>query len=356
MNVPAGNSGAGSHADTDSKEAPRPSSNAGEAAPGPDAGAASKAVRGTDARAATGAVHDITASTLRDWPLPMPGAHADKEVRGHVLIVAGSREMPGALLLAATAALRAGAGKLTIATAASVTAALGVALPEARVIGLEETPEGGLRARSPTDAADAATVIPVLQQACERASAILIGPGMQDKQACAALVAALLPCCGKAPVILDAGAMCVAGGDNCMRFHTPVLLTPHAGELAGLTGEDKQHIAADPQTASRAAAQRLNAVVALKGSTTIITAPDGGTWSHTGGNTGLAISGSGDVLAGLIAGLAARGATLEQAAAWGVALHAMAGEQLSLRHGPLGYLAREISAEVPALLRALSAH
>ena len=356
MNVPAGNSGAGSHADPDSEEAPRPSSNAGEAVPGPDAGAASEAVRGTDARAATGAVHDITASTLRDWPLPMPGAHADKEVRGHVLIVAGSREMPGALLLAATAALRAGAGKLTIATAASVTAALGVALPEARVIGLEETPEGGLRARSPTDAADAATVMPALQQACERASAILIGPGMQDKQACAALVAALLPCCGESPVILDAGAMCIAGGDNCMRFDTPVLLTPHAGELAGLTGEDKLHIAADPQAAARAAAQRLNAVVALKGSTTIITAPDGGTCSHTGGNTGLAISGSGDVLAGLIAGLAARGATLEQAAAWGVALHAMAGEQLSLRHGPLGYLAREISAEVPALLRALSAH
>ena len=80
---------------------------------------------------------------------------------------------------------------------------------------------------------------------------------------------------------------------------------------------------------------------------------DGRQWCHAGGNTGLAISGSGDVLAGLIAGLAARGAPLEQAAAWGVALHAMAGEQLALRHGPLGYLAREISAEVPALLRAL---
>jgi hydroxyethylthiazole kinase-like uncharacterized protein yjeF len=298
-------------------------------------------------------VRDITARTLRDWPLPMPGVDADKEVRGQVLIVAGSREMPGALLLAATAALRAGAGKLTIATAASVSTALGVALPEARVIGLGETPDAGLRAGSPSDAAD---VTPALQQACERASAILIGPGMQDKQACAALVAALLPHCRHAPLILDAGAMCVAGGDDCLRFDSPVLLTPHAGELAGLTGEDKQEIAADPQAAARAAAARLNAVVALKGSKTIIAAPDGGTWCHTGGNTGLAISGSGDVLAGLIAGLAARGATLEQAAAWGVALHAMAGEQLSLRHGPLGYLAREISAEVPALLRALSAH
>ncbi|MDR7048510.1 hydroxyethylthiazole kinase-like uncharacterized protein yjeF [Duganella sp. 3397] len=341
---------------------------------------AAAAHSGADSSASAATVREITAGMLRDWPLPMPGAHADKEARGHVLIVAGSREMPGALLLAATAALRAGAGKLTIATAASVTAALGVALPEARVIGLDETPEGGLVTRASNRAArellagssgelaegaplaasasekQDAGVAPPLRQACERASAVLIGPGMQDKDACAALVTALLPCCGNAPVILDAGAMCVAGGDDCMRFATPVLLTPHAGELAGLTGADKEAIAADPQPASRSAAQRLNAVVALKGATTIITAPDGDMWSHTGGNTGLAISGSGDVLAGLIAGLAARGASLEQAAAWGVALHAMAGEQLSLRHGPLGYLAREISAEVPALLRALSAH
>jgi NAD(P)H-hydrate repair Nnr-like enzyme with NAD(P)H-hydrate dehydratase domain len=94
--------------------------------------------------------------------------------------------------------------------------------------------------------------------------------------------------------------------------------------------------------------------VALKGALTVIAAPSGMQWCHRGGNSGLAISGSGDVLAGLIAGLAARGASLEQAAAWGVALHAMAGEQLALKHGPLGYLAREISGEIPALLRALT--
>jgi ADP-dependent NAD(P)H-hydrate dehydratase len=94
--------------------------------------------------------------------------------------------------------------------------------------------------------------------------------------------------------------------------------------------------------------------VALNGATTVIAAPGGALWQHQGGNIGLAISGSGDTLAGIIAGLAARGATLEQAAAWGVALHASAGEQLSLRFGVLGYLAREISAEVPALLRTLA--
>lgn len=286
----------------------------------------------------------ITAGSLRDWQLPMPGADADKEVRGHVLIVAGSREMPGALLLAATAALRAGAGKLTIATAASVAPHVGVALPEARVIGLAETADGGL-------VADGA---PGLHEACARACAVLIGPGMQDKAASAALVRALAPHCADTPLVLDAGAMCVAG--DGLRFDGPVLLTPHAGELAGLSGEGKEQIAAAPEEAARRATARWRAVVALKGAVTAIAAPSGQLWRHEGGNAGLAISGSGDVLAGLIAGLAARGAALEQAAAWGVALHAMAGEQLALRHGPLGYLAREISGEVPALLRALSAH
>ena len=286
----------------------------------------------------------ITAGSLRDWKLPMPGADADKEVRGHVLIVAGSREMPGAVLLAATAALRAGAGKLTIATAASVAPQLGVALPEARVIGLDETPDGGL-------VADGCAR---LSTACERASAVLIGPGMQDEAASAALVRSLLPHCAQAPLILDAGAMCLAR--DGFRFDNPVLLTPHAGELAGLTGGKKEDIVARPELAAQAAAGSWHAVVALKGAVTIIAEPSGKQWRHEGGNTGLAISGSGDVLAGLIAGLAARGATLEQAAAWGVALHAMAGEQLSLRHGPLGYLAREITGEVPALLRALAAH
>jgi hydroxyethylthiazole kinase-like uncharacterized protein yjeF len=159
------------------------------------------------------------------------------------------------------------------------------------------------------------------------------------------------PCAGT-PLILDAAAMHAGRPDG---FDGPMLLTPHAGELAGLTGDSKQDILAQPEAAARRAAQRWRAVVALKGAVTAIAHPAGQLWRHEGGNTGLAISGSGDVLAGLIAGLAARGAPLEQAAAWGVALHAMAGEQLSLRHGPLGYLAREISAEVPALLRALAA-
>lgn len=94
-------------------------------------------------------------------------------------------------------------------------------------------------------------------------------------------------------------------------------------------------------------------MVALKGARTVIAAPEGDVWLHTGGNIGLATSGSGDTLAGIIAGLAARGATLAQATVWGVALHARAGERLAQRFGQLGYLARDIPAEIPALLEEL---
>jgi hydroxyethylthiazole kinase-like uncharacterized protein yjeF len=325
---------------------------------------------------------DVTARLLRDWPLPVPEADGDKNARGYVVIIAGSREMPGAVLLAATAALRAGAGKLAIATAESVAPSIGVAVPEARVIGLQETAEGGLIVDERPD----------LQAICRQASAVLIGPGMQDETACCHLVRALLPDCSHAPLILDAAGMSIVSRDaDCasvatspvggeaaagaapaggaaqaaadataapvggFRFASPVLLTPHAGELAGLTGADKDDIRAQPDAAARLAAQRWQATVALKGALTVIADANNREWRHQGGNTGLAISGSGDVLAGIIAGLAARGAPLEQAAAWGVALHAMAGEQLALKHGPQGYLAREISTEVPALLRAMAA-
>jgi NAD(P)H-hydrate repair Nnr-like enzyme with NAD(P)H-hydrate dehydratase domain len=85
-----------------------------------------------------------------------------------------------------------------------------------------------------------------------------------------------------------------------------------------------------------------------------VTAPDGRLWRHEGGNVGLAVSGSGDALAGIIGGLAARGAPLEQAAAWGVALHARAGARLAEANGPLGYLARDLPSQVPMLMHALA--
>lgn len=288
---------------------------------------------------------EITPSLLRSWPLPMPAADGDKEVRGHLLIVAGSAEMPGAIVLAATAALRAGAGKLTLATGASVAAQVAVAMPEARVIGLDETVQGGFRHEARYQLAPLAGKV----------DAVLVGPGMCDTAASCELMRHLLPLFAGSRLILDACAMQVVRQPAQFRFDQPVLLTPHAGELAQLMGLSKDDVLADPHACAVEAARRWHAVVALKGAHTVIAMPGGNTWTHAGGNVGLAISGSGDTLAGIITGLAARGAPLEQACAWGIALHALAGEQLALRFGILGYLAREIPAEIPALLRHLAA-
>ena len=290
---------------------------------------------------------DVDASLLRNWPLPLPSNDADKEDRGHVLILGGSHEMPGAVILAATAALRAGAGKLTIATGRSVAQLVALAIPESRVLGLEETAAGGF----------ALEAVAALDPLADKISAILVGPGMQDEAGTARLVHALLPRLegGKVRVLLDANAMGAVlhppeGGAAPFRFGTPVVLTPHAGEMAHLTGIDKEDICAAPEHHALDMADRLNAVIALKGARTIIAAPGGERWQHEGGNVGLATSGSGDVLAGIIAGLAARGAELDQAVSWGVALHARAGERLAERFGKLGYLARELPDEIPALL------
>jgi hydroxyethylthiazole kinase-like uncharacterized protein yjeF len=300
---------------------------------------------------------ELNPTLLREWPLPQPGFDGDKEVRGHVLVVAGSVEMPGAAILAGEAALRAGAGKLTIATAASVAPLVGMAIPEARVIGLGETPGHGFQADSARR----------LAELSGKADALLVGSGMQDEGGCVELVHHLLARFSDIPILLDATAMCAVhprGEPHLLeeavdweqfRFPAPVLLTPHAGELARMTGGVRSEIEKAPHKAALAAAERWNAVVALKGATTVLATPGGQLWQHQGGNAGLAISGSGDTLAGIIAGLLARGASLEQAAAWGVVLHGAAGEQLALRCGPLGYLAREIAAEVPALLRVLAA-
>jgi hydroxyethylthiazole kinase-like uncharacterized protein yjeF len=287
------------------------------------------------------AARTLDEDAVRAWPLPALAHDIDKEARGRIVVVAGSREIPGAAVLAATAALRAGAGKLVIATAASVAPHMAFAMPEARVIALPETTAGGFAMQG----------VALLHHCLAGADAAVIGPGLVDEEATCVFVAALLPLLAGRPVVLDALAMNAAR--TAGRFAEPVLLTPHAGEMAHLSGQSKESVLADPQAAALAAARRWNAVVAVKGAITLIATPQGRLWRHEGGNCGLATSGSGDTLAGAIAGLAARGATLEQACAWGVVLHAQAGERLAARLGPVGFLARELPAEMLAVMNAL---
>ncbi|PZN96481.1 MAG: NAD(P)H-hydrate dehydratase [Alphaproteobacteria bacterium] len=289
----------------------------------------------------------IDRALLRTLPLPAHDGEVDKDARGRALIVGGCREMPGALLLAGVAALRAGAGKLQLATAASIAPALAMAIPETFVVALAEDEDG-------TVAASAGTVLAERVAHCD---ALLIGPGMAAGDAAADLAACLLERADSVAIVLDAAPLAgIAQVEARLQsLARPAILTPHAGEMASMMAVDRAEVLADPVAMATRAARRFNAVVVLKASTTFVAAPDGRMFRYDGGGVGLATSGSGDTLAGLATGLAARGADPLAAALWAVFVHGEAGRRLGHRIGRVGFLAREILAEVPHVIGAIEA-
>jgi ADP-dependent NAD(P)H-hydrate dehydratase len=289
---------------------------------------------------------NLTPAQLRRLPLPALSDSDDKEARGRVLLVGGCTENPGGLLLAAEAAMRAGAGKLQLATADSVAAAVAIAVPEARVFGFAAAASEGIDPGAAKKLAERAN----------RVDALLIGPGLVDEDAAGRLAEGVLKRIEKPAVVLDAGGLAALRRDRRALAHLEgrAVLTPHAGEMAQLLEMARDEVEADPEAAARRAAEAFGAVVALKGSSTIIVAPDGRAHRYTRGGVGLGTSGSGDVLAGIVVGLLARGADPLRAAAWGVFLHGEAGNALARRHGAVGFLAREIPAEVPRILHRAS--
>jgi hydroxyethylthiazole kinase-like uncharacterized protein yjeF len=279
---------------------------------------------------------------LRRFPLPEHPEDGDKEDRGRLLVVAGSRELAGAALLAGIAGLRAGAGKLQIVTGASVATALGVVVPEARVVGCAETDEGCI----------ASEEIESLLKWVEGAQATVIGCGLQHGPPLDALLDALLGSGIETPLVLDAAVLgSLAPRAEAVRgWKGGAILLPHAREMARLLECEAGEVEADPLAAARRAAGTFGAVSLIKGRYSYIVAPDGRAFRFTGGGVGLATSGSGDALAGIVGGLAARGADPLTAALWGVHLHGEAGRALAKRIGRIGFLARELLDEVPRLM------
>lgn len=281
----------------------------------------------------------VTPELLRGWPLPDPTG--GKNARGSILVIGGSAETLGAVVLAAEAALRAGAGKLQVATVASMAPYAGQSLPEARVMGLPETSAGALG----PDAAEA------VRELAENADAVLIGPGMADREATQAFAERLLPHL-TGPLALDAlGLASITADEKCLHhLDGRVVLTPNPTEIAISLHVDDDEIDDDPAGAATELARRARGVVALGGVTSWIATPDGKLWQDDSGGAGLGVSGSGDVQAGVVGGLLARGADPAQAAVYATYLHGRAGERLASSVGRLGFLARELAPEIPRAL------
>lgn len=284
----------------------------------------------------------IDLDLLRRMKLPHHPDDGDKEERRRLLVVGGSRELAGAVLLAGVAALRAGAGKLQIATADSISVQIGVAVPEARVIGLAETDEGCI----------AESGIDRLLEWTGAAQAVLLGCGLQHGAPLDTLLDRLFAARINVPLVLDAAVLGgLAERASALRaWPGGAAILPHTGEMARLLGCDREEVQADPLAAARRAAETFGAVTLIKGEYSHIVAPDGRAFRYRGGGVGLATSGSGDTLAGIVGGLAARGADPLSAVLWGVYLHGEAGRMLSAEVGRVGFLARELLDLVPGLM------
>lgn len=262
-------------------------------------------------------------------------AHLHKGEAGRLLVVGGSARYPGAPLLAARGALRAGAGLVTLAT--TVGPLLGASLPEATRLSL---PTDTDRLLDPARAAS--------ELSGERADALLVGPGLEPSERVDELVRRLALTDGP-PLLLDAGALSSIADEPDRLIGEParpLLLTPHVGEFLALSGA----ASADERTV-RAFAARSGAIVVCKSSTTLIAHPDGRFERRGLPNPLLATGGSGDVLAGVIGALLASGLDPYEAALLGVSWHSAAGLRLALRLGDAGLLASELADELPLLRR-----
>lgn len=261
--------------------------------------------------------------------LPRRKRDSHKGTYGSALLMGGSPQYPGAIVLAAEGAVRSGSGLVRVATVERALAAIVARVPEAIAA-------ADLGADFSLDGMDA----------------ILLGPGLGRDPEARRLVVRLLqetPC----PLVLDADAIAMLEGkpEAVRQCAQPVILTPHPGELALLLGKTVGEIQQDRPAAVREAAERTGTIVVLKGAGTLVAKTGQPTWINLNGNPGMACGGSGDVLAGLLAGLLAQNITPFEAACAAVWLHGTAGDLAALRMSQAAMKAGDIAQALPEAFR-----
>ena len=269
--------------------------------------------------------------------LPERAWNANKYTTGKVYVVAGSRSFTGAPVLTALAAMKAGAGAVVLGVPSSIHSIMAAKLTEVIIQPLEETPEGTV---SPASRAS-------MNERAQWADVVVAGPGLgrnaETDQFLRQWIGEI-----QQPLVLDAdGLNAVAGHTNVLSDRrAETILTPHAGELSRLTGEDSRAIESRRIEAAREASARFNSTVVLKGAPTAIGWEDGTVVLNSSGNAGMATIGSGDVLTGIIAGLWAQGMKKHEASAAGVYLHGCAGDLAMQKLGIRSMQASDILQEL----------
>lgn len=258
-------------------------------------------------------------------------ADTHKGTYGHLLVIAGSAGKSGAAALAATGALRSGAGLVTVATRGGVLTEVQAHAPEVMGVALPGSGALGLGDLEP------------LLAAAKGKQALVIGPGLGRGDGTSGLLRALLEKF-EGPVVLDADALNALAPDlNQLKApKAQLVLTPHPGEMSTLTGKAAADLKRDRVELARGLAARVNGVLVLKGARTVISAPDGELFVNPTGNAGMATAGSGDVLSGVLGALLAQGLSTVDAAICGVYAHGLAGDLQAKKTGQLGLVASDL--------------
>ncbi len=276
------------------------------------------------------------------FPPRRPLSH--KGSYGRVLVLAGSPGFTGAAALSSRAALRAGAGLVTLGVPESLNPVLEEKCTEVMTLPLPETPRRTLSIKA---------LAPILAF-CRKATVVALGPGLSQNEETGELVKALVQRCPR-PLVIDADGLNLIAGDPAIlkQARSPLTLTPHPGEMARLTGMTTKEILADREKAARRFVRRYGVTLVLKGAGTLVASPRGNLRINLTGNPGMATGGTGDVLTGLIGGFQAQGLSPFAAACLGVYVHGSAGDLAAKKVGQISLIASDLLEEVPAVLKEL---
>jgi len=285
----------------------------------------------------------LTPASVRDEYQPRT-SDAHKGITGHLLVIAGSPGKTGAAAMTAVSAMRAGVGLVTLGVPTGLHSVLESQVLEVMTVPLIETVDGVL------DISSDEMIFSLLKDK----KCLAIGPGLGAESSTRELFIKILTKV-EIPLVIDADGINMLAEDIevLKQMDVPVILTPHPGEMARLSGFTVKKIQEDRVSVSRIFAKKFNVHLVLKGASTVIAHPDGRVFICPTGNKGMAAGGMGDALTGIIAGLLAQGYSPESSTHLGVWLQGAAADALARSKGVVGFLASEVISEIPSQISIL---